>query len=234
LVYGYYGAALAFRVPCRKWRIKFKELDELKTSFEVMNNDTHLNLGQEIYKLFYDLKKSCKTVTLINMHCLEEVLRQELSECVLAIWCSGCIGYKDTDYRLIFRSVDKCGHYVGILHELGKISSSDYEKWSGAIQSILEGLKIILDNPAFFYFVSKSSPLSFENADSSFSKEARKIFRPSFIEAFLPIVRDILYRQFFFLEAQHRSLPTSLIAAALIFVFFFIVYIVHSIMVWGS
>lgn len=121
-----------------------------------MNNEAHLNLGQEIYKLFYDLKKSFKTVTVSELHCLEEVLCQELSECVLSIWCSGCIGYKDTDYSLIFRSVDKCGQYIDILHELGKISSSDYEKWSGVIQNIMEGLKIILDNPAFFYFVSKS------------------------------------------------------------------------------
>jgi hypothetical protein len=136
-------------------------LDDLKTNFKIMNNDTHLNLAQEIYKLFYDLRKSCKTVTVNGICCLEEVLRQELSECILAIWCSGYIGYKETDYGLIFRSVDKCGHYIGILHDLGKVSSSDYQNWTGAIQSIMQGLKIILDDPAFFSFAAKAKPVCF-------------------------------------------------------------------------
>jgi hypothetical protein len=126
-----------------------------------MNNDTYLNLAQEIYKLFYDFRKSCKTVTVSGMYCIEEALLQELSECILAIWCSGYIGYKKTDYFLVFSSIDKCGDFVGVLHDLGKISSLDYQNWTGAIQSIMQGLKKILEDPAFFSLADKANHLCF-------------------------------------------------------------------------
>ncbi len=140
---------------------KFKQLIDLKISFEVMNNDTHLNVAEEIYKLFSDLRESCKTVTISGIYCLEEVLRQELSECVLAIWCSGYIGYKETDYYLVFNSIDKCGYYISMLHDLGKVSSLHYQDLTVTIQSIMQGLKKIMDDSEFFSFAGKANRLCF-------------------------------------------------------------------------
>lgn len=157
----FYIKNLNFMLFCMKFFTKFKRLINLKISLEVMNNDTDLNVGQEIYKLFSDLRKSCKTVTITGMYGLEEVLRQELSECVLAIWCSGYIGYKHTDYCLVLNSIDKCGYYISMLHDLGKVSSFHYQNWTVAIDSIMQGLKKILEDSAFFSFSDKANRMCF-------------------------------------------------------------------------
>ncbi len=105
-----------------------------------MKYDVNLVLAQELYQLYCEIRKSLSKVELKGAESSERLIKQELSDCILGIWCAGYLGYKRVDYRSMLKSMDSCRSSIDILYNARKVSYIEYLIWSDSIQKIKENL----------------------------------------------------------------------------------------------